>query len=164
MNYTGPYCYSLVLAGSEKNRIISKKDIEGKTIKFTHPVTRVKTPKIYILKSGNEIVYIGYASQPIGARLNYGIKISGEKGYHGYKWKHLDKLELLVFVFNKEFDGIKDDDKYKTFVEAIEAELVYKVRNETGLWPKYQNEIHFNNHQRKAVLQITTELYMKVQG
>jgi len=29
-------------------------------------------------------------------------------------------------------------------MEAIEAELVYFIREKTGNWPKYQMEIHFH--------------------
>ena len=30
-------------------------------------------------------------------------------------------------------------------IENIEAELVFKIRSETGEWTTHQNEIHFNN-------------------
>jgi hypothetical protein len=33
----------------------------------------------------------------------------------------------------------------KIEIESIEAELVFLIRQKTGLWPLTQNEIHFNN-------------------
>ncbi|WP_304016514.1 hypothetical protein [Nonlabens dokdonensis] len=147
MQYSGPYAYTLFLSGSEENRFIEKKVQGGKVTSFKRPVTLDKTPKIYILKHQDQIVYVGYASQSIGTRLGQGIRAAGLNGYHGYKWKEVDELELLVCVFhNYQIDSEnKRDCPYIAFAEAVEAELVYKVRQETGRWPEFQNEIHFNN-------------------
>lgn len=42
----------------------------------------------------------------------------------------------------------------KLYGEAVEAEVVYLVRKETGNWPLGQNEIHFNNaHPKQARLE-----------
>ncbi|TDE05820.1 hypothetical protein [Flavobacterium sandaracinum] len=41
------------------------------------------------------------------------------------------------------FDETSDEER--SFVEAVEGELVYLVRQKTGKWPLFQNEIHFNN-------------------
>ena len=79
-------------------------------------------------------MYIGTTSQGIRNRFRYGLKAQGKGGYHGYKFKDLDKVNLFIFCFNKCNVGR---------VEAIEAEIVYLVRNKTGDWPKYQTEIHF---------------------
>ena len=43
--------------------------------------------------------------------------------------------ELLVWCF---------PDATSEQVEAVEAELVYYIREKTGQWPKYQMEIHFH--------------------
>ena len=164
MLYKGPYCYTLLLTGNENNRVISKKIYDGKETNFKTPVTKDRTPKIYILKYKKKIVYVGYASQSIGKRLGQGIRAAGINGYHGYKWKQHDEIELLIFVFKQQLKGSKhDDDKpYVNLAEAIEAELVYKVRSETGLWPEYQNEIHFNNEKRVEVLKLANEIYNKI--
>ena len=164
MTYTGPYCYTLFLSGIVDKRIIAKKECDGKPSNFKRPVTLSKTPKIYILKSEDKIVYVGYASQPIGTRLGQGIKAKGLKGYHGYKWKQLDQVELLVYVFDKELKGSKhqDDKPFSLLAEAVEAELVYKVREETGSWPEFQNEIHFNNDQLDLAKVIVTDMYSEV--
>ena len=65
-----------------------------------------------------------------------GLRANGANGYHGYKWKEIEKAEL--FVWN--FDGMD-----KNQMESIEAEIVYEIRNKYGQWPFFQNEIHFNN-------------------
>lgn len=86
MTFTGPYCYTLQLTGNKENRIIAATFLNGIEAKYNGPVTKPRVPKIYILKQGNEIVYIGYTSQSITNRFRQGIKASGAKGYHGYKW------------------------------------------------------------------------------
>ena len=79
---------------------------------------------------------MGITSQAMSSRLRGGFIDNGHYGYHGYKWKdEIKQAELLVWSFV---------DKTKDCVEAIEAELVYYIRNETGNWPKYQMEIHFH--------------------
>ena len=163
MEYSGPYRYTLFLSGPEKERFIEIKVQDGKVTNFKRPVTLDKTPKIYILKYQDQIVYVGYASQSIGTRLGQGLRAAGLNGYHGYKWKQVEQLELLVFVFDKTIKGSKheDDVPYIAFAEAVEAELVYKVRQETGKWPKFQNEIHFNNEQLEKVTEVALSIYNK---
>lgn len=114
-----------------------------------------------MIKLKGEIVYIGYTSQSLSARLNTGLKASGKNGYHGYQWKNAsDQFTLSVFVFERELSGDREKDKALIeFYEAIEAELVYRFRAENGKWPRYQQEIHFNNKNRKRVLGIVEYIY-----
>ncbi len=141
-----------------------EKSQNGVITNFKHPVSLSKTPKIYILKYEGKIVYVGYASQSLGTRLGQGIRANGLNGYHGYKWKQVNKLELFVFVFDKTLKGNKhqEDVPHIAFAEAVEAELVYKVRHETGSWPEFQNEIHFNNEQIDTATLIALEIYNRV--
>ena len=82
------------------------------------------------------ICYVGITSQSMSSRLRIGFIDNGHYGYHGYKWKdRLEQAELLIWTF---------PDLKKECVEAIEAEMVYYIRNRTGNWPKYQMEIHFH--------------------
>ncbi len=164
MDCEGPFCYTILLSCTEDKRIISKKDIEGKITNFKHPITAQRVPKIYILKQNEELVYVGYASQSIGTRLGQGIRANGGNGYHGYKWKQTEELQLLVFVFSQQLKGKKNDaDKpYILLAEAIEAELVYLIREETGKWPRFQNEIHFNNENLEKAKEIAAEIYLAV--
>jgi len=92
-------------------------------------------PKLYVVKHGSEIYYVGITCQDIRKRLRYGFSATGKHGYHGYKWKDQDTVELLIWSF---------PDSTQEYVEAIEAELVYFIREKTGKWPKYQMEIHFH--------------------
>lgn len=164
MKYSGPYCYTLFLSGEENKRVIAKKECDGEPGNFSGKVNLKKTPKIYILIAKDKIVYIGYASQAIGTRLGQGIRAGGLNGYHGYKWKQVDELELFVFVFDQELNGSKhkDDEPFILLAEGIEAELVYKLREETGKWPDFQNEIHFNNEKLETAKEIAAQMYTAV--
>jgi hypothetical protein len=106
------------------------------TTHFIAPDTKSGIQKLYVVKHGKDICYVGITSQPISSRLRTGFISDGHYGYHGYKWKDkLKQAELLVWTF----PGIARD-----CIEAIEAELVYFIREKTGKWPKYQMEIHFH--------------------
>ena len=133
--------------------------MNGHEVKFRSPVTKTKTPKIYIIRHAGKIVYVGYASQSIVARLQGGLRASGKGGYHGYGWKALDKVELCVFVFDTFIGSKEENKKYKLFVESIEAELVYLARKHTGSWPQYQREIHFSNERAEEVKRLVREIY-----
>jgi hypothetical protein len=108
--------------------------------------------KLYIIHSENEFLYVGEANTSIKTRFQRGCTSfnyfkrneKARNGYKGYKW--LDKvnnrkrdLTVSVVVFNEEYDTRRD------YIEAIEGELVYLIRNKSGSWPKFQNEIHFSN-------------------
>jgi hypothetical protein len=116
---------------------------------FSRPVILDKLPKLYVVRQDKDILYIGITSQDIRKRLRYGFTASGENGYHGYKWKHLPAVELLIWSFP---DGNMD------CLEAIEGELVYLIRNETGKWPKYQMEIHFHQAS-ESEMQIANSIF-----
>lgn len=102
---------------------------------FVYPDVSDKLPKLYIIKRGKEIYYVGITTQDIRKRLRYGFSATGKHGYHGYKWKDQNTVEILIWCF---------PDSSPEHVEAIEAELVYFSREKTGKWPKYQMEIHFH--------------------
>lgn len=108
--------------------------------------------KLYLVYQGKEILYVGEAHTSIKTRFqrgctsfNYFVKNGSSRGgYKGYKWLNkkdnpFRKIKVLAVVF----DTTKDEDR--AFVEAVEGELVYLIRNEFGYWPKFQNEIHFSN-------------------
>lgn len=103
---------------------------------FLVPDVADNLPKLYVVKHNNEVCYVGITRQDIRKRLRYGFSAKGEHGYSGYKWKNLEEVELLIWPFQ---------DVSMEVVEAIEAELVYLIREKTGKWPKYQVEIHFHD-------------------
>ena len=120
---------------------------------FIAPDTKSGIQKLYVIRDGKAICYVGITSQSISSRLRLGFFDDGHNGYHGYKWKDkLKEAELLVWNFPE------DTDRH---VEAIEAELVYFIREKTSNWPKYQMEIHFHGateEERKVAKSILAEL------
>ena len=121
--------------------------------------------KLYIVigeneNASSEVWYVGEAYSSMKERFQRSFASYRRKmrtnmargGYQGYKWiepaQKLNKL-LKVYVLTFEIPGeSKSNSKTikqhnRSIVEAIEGELVYLVRNETGDWPRYQNEIHF---------------------
>jgi len=64
---------------------------------FVAPDTNPGIQKLYVVKDGNNICYVGITSQAISSRLRTGLVDDGHYGYHGYKWKDkLKQAELLV--------------------------------------------------------------------
>ena len=133
------YHYKLSLL-NKKIASLSIKTKEGMWIEskgFQNPVTHNKLPKLYIIKNKSEIIYVGIASRSITNRLRDGFAAKGKGGYHGYRWKDLqDDIEILIWCF---------PGKSLQYVESIEAEVVFAIRNHTGQWPNFQTEIHFHN-------------------
>ncbi len=139
LNY---YFYHIELK-NQKIASLKKKDCNGKMVKiksFEKPVTENKLPKIYVVKDALDVAYVGITSQSIRNRLRYGLEAKGRGGYHGYKFKNLNGINLFVFCFKK---------KTIDNIEAIEAEIVYLIRHKTKNWPKYQTEIHFHKATEK---------------
>lgn len=127
--------------------------------------------KLYLVYRDTEVLYVGEAHTSIRTRFQRGcssynhyiIKGKARGGYKGYKW--LDKNEnpqrnLTVCVIT--FPQGYDDKEKRKFIEAIEGELVYLIRNKTGTWPKFQNEIHFSNCDEAIV--IAEDILSKVFG
>jgi hypothetical protein len=121
----------------ENRRIAKILDLKSKRElkSFFKPLTEDKY-KLYVLKRVGTFLYIGITRQSLRSRLHLGFNAEGENGYHGYKWKDLEDVNLFVWTFS-EYN--------KTQLENIEAELAYLIRVKTKRWPLYQNEIHFNN-------------------
>jgi len=116
--------------------------------------------KIYILKDGTIYIYVGTTKQGIGKRFGQGFRAylnaendnKGKDGYSGYKWiKKYNKLDLFIF-------DLGEDIMEEKHTEAIEAEIVYLIRNKYKKWPLSQNEIHFNNKYCDA-LEKATEIF-----
>lgn len=150
--------YRLFLADKGEKRVIEEKRQAGKSVKFTGKVNLKKVPKIYILRNETEIVYVGFTSQNIGARLSGGMWADGRAGYHGYKWRNEKELDLYVIVFEDNLTDGKKDPK-KEIYETIEAELVFTIRQSTGRYPAFQNEIHFHNKYLDDVQETVEEIY-----
>ena len=122
---------------------------------FVPPDTADDCPKLYVVKQGEEVIYVGITKQDIRKRLRYGMTAGGEHGYSGYKWKHLSEAELLIWTFAR----VKIEN-----VEAIEGEVVYFIRNRTGKWPTYQMEIHFHPGASEGERQIARSILRTLVG
>lgn len=116
--------------------------------KFLGNILNSSNFKIYILKIADIYLYVGKTNQPIGKKFQQGFRSFkkdsiGERsaGYGGYKWikKYINKSELQLYVFD--LGELCTDNNS----EAIEAEIVFKIRENTSKWPECQNEIHFFN-------------------
>ena len=120
-----------------KNRQIESVQLVGTQLRnFRDPDTKQGLPKLYIVKAGSEVVYVGQTNQSIRTRLRQGLKAKGEGGYYGYMWKDLHTVEILLWCFI---------DRDKKYVETVEGEFAYLCRKRKGKWPKHQMEIHFHN-------------------
>ncbi|MCR9099841.1 MAG: hypothetical protein NXI25_07805 [bacterium] len=123
---------------------------KGKDKALTSP-----TRLVYVVRITDEFLYVGEAIGALKKRLQNGFNAyryyqrekKGRRGYKGYKWIELFETEphrpftVDAFIFSGEYSP----DEKRADIEAIEGELVYLIRNQTGKWPIYQNEIHFNN-------------------
>jgi len=139
------YRYHHYLIRIEGRRVTSvKKENERgdmiDSVTFKAPATTSKLPKIYLVKHKSDIIYVGATSQGIQNRLRQGLQASGKGGYYGYGFKELNQVDLFVWFFPNEESKI---------TEAIEAEIVYLIRNKTGKWPRHQTEIHFHKATKK---------------
>lgn len=161
--------------------IIHKKFIKNDQISFSLIAKDLSKQKailsenrlIYIVKIKNDWLYVGEAASNLKVRLQRGFnayryyKRNNKKynGYGGYKWielfdekKYSQKIECLELI------AINFDDSYtnyRNYVQAIEGELVYFIRENTGSWPLCQNEIHFNNEYEFAK-EIAKEIFSKI--
>lgn len=123
--------------------------------------------KLYVVLASKEVWYVGEAHCSMQVRMQRGFAAyrhlkkhkSKRGGYGGYKWieefAKKKSVRVLVFVFDKKYDNDREA------IEAIEGELVFLIRQRTGAWPRYQNEIHFTNS--AAAKKIAVEIYSKIQ-
>lgn len=157
------HSYTLHISEVKKDRILDHKTQNGEVVNFSSPVTDKKRPKLYIIRSDEKVLYVGFTIQSIGTRMSIGFRADGATGYHGYKWDVYDEVELLIWVFDETFTGDQKIDKArKDFYEAVEAELVFSYRQQEKDWPECQNEIHFNNTSRTEVLDLAKKIYSEL--
>jgi len=100
-----------------------------------------KGPKLYMVTSQKEIVYVGIAKQSLAARLRYGFNSNGKGGYYGYRWaKQNGRYCVHCWQFDEKI-GMEE-------LETVEAEIVFLIRKSTEKWPKHQTEIHFHKSEK----------------
>lgn len=162
--YRGSYKYKILLAGEANNRKIAKKIYNEKEVNFTDPLTDSALPKLYVISVANEIVYIGFTFQSIAKRLNSGLNAKENNRAIGYKWKHIqEELELNVFVFQNLFGKGTEENKFVCqHFEALKAELVYLIHNETGQWPRFQNDLQIHYEQARTAKEKALKIYNEI--
>jgi hypothetical protein len=133
MDIDGEYSYTLHLTGDVSRKIgsILNSDL---AVVFHKSLTIKNNPKIYIVHRNYRIYYVGYAGQPIRARLRYGLNPQNTKGYAGYKWKHEGEVSITIFTFSSPEATLAYIDK-RLFVEAVGQKLftAFVIEQAVGL-------------------------------
>lgn len=112
---------------------------DSRSCKFSPPLTLRGIAKLYTISSDDSLIYVGITKQSVSARLGYGFRANGRRGYHGYKWKFLES-NLKLSVWTARSNGVHAS---LNQMEIVEAEVAYLCRQRAGQWPTHQNEIHF---------------------
>jgi hypothetical protein len=95
-------------------------------------------PKLYVIVSECEPVYVGITQQSMRNRLRLGFSADGSTGYHGYAWRHV-LTEASMYVW---YSSLEVSAETRRELETIEAEIVFEIRAKRQ-WPRFQTEIHF---------------------
>lgn len=93
--------------------------------------------KLYVVSNGNRPLYVGRTKQPIRRRLNKGFQADDGRGGRGYAWRH-DFQQATIAIWR----AAEGEDP--TWIETVEAEVVFLIRQEYDQWPSGQTEIHFH--------------------
>jgi hypothetical protein len=133
MKLIGPDRYKLTIT----DRSASVRAIDG-TPHFVKPATAKKKLKLYVVSKDGELLYVGFTTQPMSARLRGGLRADGLHGYHGYSWGRKNSNVLLQIWY------LAGDATTLADLETIEAEVVFLFRLQSGQWPSGQTEIHFH--------------------
>lgn len=151
MNLNDAQTYEMTIQTRAEERLGYRLTRGGERVKFSAPASTRGIAKLYVVSYEQKLLYVGIAEQPMSSRLIYGLNAVGEKGYHGYKWKHLrEQLNLTIWTASSNGSYVQ-----RRGMETIEAEVAFVWRRETGQWPEYQHEIHFfasnQDHKDSAV-------------
>ena len=132
MPLSGPFTYQIKFT---PNEITEVKSPNGDS-RFSGDASR-PVPKLYVVSDGEKPIYVGQTKQRIGARMRSGFRSDGSNGYYGYAWRHNSSSATIdVWVQEREED--------LAWIETVEAEVVFLIRQEYDQWPEHQTEIHFH--------------------
>ena len=136
MPMEGPFTYQIGFTADKITEVVCPDGRRGN--RFMGEASR-QVPKLYIVSDGGNPLYVGKTSQKLRDRLRSGFAAVGEHGYHGYAWRHrLEWATIDVWL------AVGDDTQDPTWIETVEAEVVFLVRQRCGQWPEHQTEIHFH--------------------
>ena len=149
MPIEGPFTYQIGFTADEITKVVCPDGRRGKI--FWGEASR-QVPKLYIISDGGNPLYVGKTSRRLRERLRSGFKAEGEHGYYGYAWRH-----RLTWATIDVWLATGDDAQDSTWIETVEAEGVFLIRQTCDQWPEHQTEIHFHasfNDHRDAARQI----------
>ena len=136
MPIKGPFTYQIRFTPNEITKVVCPDGRRGNA--FLGKASQ-QVPKLYIVSDGGEPLYVGKTSRRLRERLRAGFKAGGKHGYHGYAWRdRLTQATISVWIAT---EGEAQD---PTWIETVEAEVVFLIRKEYDQWPEHQTEIHFH--------------------
>lgn len=117
-------------------------------------------PKIFVIKSGVKFSYVGYAYESMYPRLTKGLAASLAKAY--MKDGEFETKELDLYVF--EFIPFADLSKTETrnYYQAIQSELIFLIKAQTGFWPILQKQISISNVNQEEAKKLASEMFEKI--
>lgn len=107
------------------------------------------SPKVYAIVNHEGICFIGKTRLPLSLRFWFGLdkKKSGRLRTNAKPRKPDDRWkairEAVMCVWELDESVVKDD----AALERIEAEMVYRIRQYTGSWPLFQQEIRLSSEE-----------------
>jgi len=113
--------------------------------------------KIFIIKSGNEYLYVGYASGSMFTRLSKGLADSLGKAYVKEGEFESDELDLFVFEFSLLADYSKTETR--NHYQSIQSELIYLIKSQTGNWPTLQKQLNVSNDNQEEAREVAEEIF-----
>lgn len=116
--------------------------------------------KIFVIKSGFEYTYVGYASDSILTRLSQGLTDSLGKYFVKEGEFESNELDLFIFEFPLLIDYTKT--KARNYYQSIQSELVYLIKSETGKWPTLQRQINTSNDNQGQAKEVALEMLKKM--
>jgi hypothetical protein len=126
------------------NRHTAHLTASGKLSERWHSGVKFPLHGVYVFKRGNDVVRFGEATNGFSRwqagfnqRLRHKTK---KKNYLAYQWRdRMADTPLEIRWYTSESPLLRDQDRRR----AIEAELAYQHRRNTGHWPEFMVEIHF---------------------
>lgn len=114
--------------------------------------------KIFVIRSENEIPYVGYASETMYPCITKGLAASMAKEYMKDGEFETKELDLYIFEFLLFADFSKTETRQ--YYQSIQSELIYLIKAETGTWPILQKQINLWNENQEEAREIAYEMIL----
>jgi hypothetical protein len=121
------------------------------------------SPKIYAIVNTDGICIIGKTRLPLSLRFWFGLdkKKSGRLRANAKprkadeRWKTMREAVMCVWELD---ESVATDD---SVLDRIEAEMVYRIRQYSGNWPLFQQEIRLSNVEMPRIEQNLVRLALR---